>query len=530
MREESRASGKNHIWGILGRRSVVGVKIFYTLVYRLLFFGFLWKLTGGVPFCVMVFFIVAEVLYFAVLVKNTFLPLQKAVSHANAVALEGEEYRNEYELIDMAFKRLEIYANRMKTAQYRYRQNVKKEILQKLLYGDGKQILTEDLQEVGIKWQGDVFCVASVSINHLEAIKELYSYSDMRLFCFAIINIMEEYLKNAGYTVYGVENEDCSVSFILQLEEEYEKSEIYLKETFPLENITDIQKLLYGAKQELEQTLNLFTVFIGVGRSVRGYEEIQRSWLDTQYATIYRFTRGDQLVTLFTPHMESYESGIQYPWDAEKKLLANMKIANMKVSSAKNVMTELEEFFAAVEKMAPDEMRWAINQVMISVFRTAMTNNCKMKDGSPLDWKIWIHNLNATDTKYEMKEVLSKLIMNLSIEEKESDCSRKKLADSVKSYVEEHFCEETISVSGIALEMGYSVNYVRQIFKEAYGISVSDYILEKRIERAKELLSTTNYTSKKIAQMVGYPDNRYFYVVFKKKMGETAESFRKKNI
>lgn len=77
--------------------------------------------------------------------------------------------------------------------------------------------------------------------------------------------------------------------------------------------------------------------------------------------------------------------------------------------------------------------------------------------------------------------------------------------------------------------MGYSVNYVRQIFKESCGISVSDYILEKRIETAKELLVSTNYTSKKIAQMVGYPDNRYFYVVFKKKTGETADSFRKKN-
>lgn len=86
--------------------------------------------------------------------------------------------------------------------------------------------------------------------------------------------------------------------------------------------------------------------------------------------------------------MESYESGIQYPWDVEKKLLSNMKISNMKTSSAENVTAGLEEFFAAVEKMAPDEMRWAINQIMISIFRTAMSNNYKMKDGSPLEWGI----------------------------------------------------------------------------------------------------------------------------------------------
>ena len=72
------------------------------------------------------------------------------------------------------------------------------------------------------------------------------------------------------------------------------------------------------------------------------------------------------------------------------------------------------------------------------------------------------------------------------------------------------------------------VNYTRQIFKDIYGISISDYILDKKIEKAKELLLNTNDTAKQIAEKVGYPDNRYFYVVFKKKTGETADSFRRK--
>ncbi|MCI9337493.1 MAG: helix-turn-helix transcriptional regulator [Lachnospiraceae bacterium] len=449
--------------------------------------------------------------------------MRRVLNHADAMVTESEEYSDEYELIEIAFNRLYADTGKMKTAEYRYKQNAKKEMLQMLLYGDGSQIRTEQLREAGVVWDGDIFCVARVSMNHLETLKEIYSYSDMKLFSFAIINIMEEYLRNAGYTVYGVDNVDYSVSIIIQLEEEYENSSVFRRETFPLENITEIQKILYGAKQELERILNSFTVFIGVGRSVKGYDAIHRSWLDTQYATIYRFTRGDQLVTLFTSHMESYESGIQYPWDIEKKLLSNMKAAKEEA-----VLTALEEFFAAVQKMAPDEMRWAINQLLNSIFRIGMMNNFKMKDGNPLDWKIWIHELNATDTKYEMKDVLIRLILNLSMEDEESESGKKKLADSVKQYVDEHFFEEMISVSEVASQMGYSVNYVRQVFKEIQGSSVSDYILEKRMEKARELLLTTNYTSKKIAQMVGYTDNRYFYVVFKKKTGETADSFRKR--
>lgn len=467
-------------------------------------------------------FVLTEVICSTILVRWIFSPLRKLANHASAMVAGYEKYASQYELVDNTFGRLERYVYKLRTIQYRYRQNAKKEILRKLLYGDGSQVQQEEMQEAGILWSGDIFCVASVSFNHLEELKEKYSFSDMKLFSFVMINILEEYLRNAGFTVYGVDNEDHSVSIIIQLTEAYEQSEEYRRETFPLENVTGIQRLLYNAKQEMESILSPLTVFIGVGRSVNGAAEIHRSWLDTQYATIYRFTRGDQLITLFTPHMESYESGIQYPWDIEKKLLSNMKMAR-----EETVLLTLEEFFLAVEKMAPDEMRWAFNQIMTSVFRIGMANNYRMKDGSPLDWKCWVNELNATDTKYEMKEILVRLLKNLLIEE-EDYSGKKRLADSVKIFVDDHFFEEALSVSDIASHMGYSINYVRQAFKEMFGMSVSDYVLEKRIEKAQELLVSTNYTSKKIAQMVGYPDNRYFYVVFKKRTGETAENFRKK--
>ena len=200
----------------------------------------------------------------------------------------------------------------------------------------------------------------------------------------------------------------------------------------------------------------------------------------------------------------------------------------MKMGKASEAMLNLDEFFLAIKKMAPDEMRWAINQIMTSVFRISMQRHYKMKDDSPLDWKAWVHKVNATDTRDEMREVLVQLLENLSIREGDIHSSKPQMAEDIKEYVEKNFCVGTLSVGEIASYVGVSVNYARQIFKDTYGMSISDFILEKRIEKAKELLRTTDYTSKRIAEMIGYSDNRYFYVVFKKKVGETAESFRKK--
>lgn len=473
---------------------------------------------------VAVFFVLVSLFFSFLFSKRIYMPLHRLISRMNLNGIQKDRNHNEYEILNAVLKELEQNASRINNIEHRYRLRKQNEIMQKLLHGDIYWEKSESvLHDEQFLKEEAVYCVASFSFNHLDALKEIYSQTDMEVFCFSIINVLEEYLGNKGYIVYGVEDENNSVRAIIQLEEEYEKDSEYVMETFPKGNTTEIQKLLYGAKQEMESILKPITLFVSVGRSVDGPEELHRSWLDTKYANIYRFTRGTELITLFTEHMEIYESGIAYPIEIEKIFLSNLKMGK-----ASEAMLNLDEFFLAIKKMAPDEMRWAINQIMTSVFRISMQRHYKMKDDSPLDWKAWVHKVNATDTRDEMREVLVQLLENLSIREGDIHSSKPQMAEDIKEYVEKNFCVGTLSVGEIASYVGVSVNYARQIFKDTYGMSISDFILEKRIEKAKELLRTTDYTSKRIAEMIGYSDNRYFYVVFKKKVGETAESFRKK--
>ena len=471
-----------------------------------------------------VFFVLLGLFFSFKFTKKIYVPLRKLISRVDMDGVRDSDCRDEYELLSAALKELEVNASQMKGIEYRYHLNKRNEIIRKLLHGDSywdKNV--KELEKAGLIYKGAIYCVASFSFNHLDTLKNVYSQADMELFCFSMINMLEEYLSNKGYTVYGVEDEKYSVRIIIHLKEEYEKSAEYALDTFPNENAIGIQQLLYEAKKELERVLKPITLFVSVGRSVDGADELHRSWLDTKYADIYRFVRGTELVTVFTPHMENYESGIPYPIEIEKQLLTNLKAAK-----ENEVLLNLDGFFAAIEKMSPDEMRWAINQIMTSIFRISMMNQYKMKDNSPLDLRSWTHKINATDTAGEMKEMLIELLKNLSVESWDAHSAKQKTAAAMKEYVDANFSDSTLSVTGIAAFAGVSVNYARQIFKDKYGLSISDYILEKRIETAKQLLLTTDYTSKKIAEMAGYTDHRYFYVVFKKKAGETAENFRRK--
>ncbi|WFA08161.1 AraC family transcriptional regulator [Tissierella sp. Yu-01] len=101
------------------------------------------------------------------------------------------------------------------------------------------------------------------------------------------------------------------------------------------------------------------------------------------------------------------------------------------------------------------------------------------------------------------------------------------IANKIKEYVDNNFTRQDFSVDEISNEVNLSLGYIRQIFKNEKGITLNDYIIDCRIEMAKHLLKTTDKTAKDIAEEVGYFDNRYFYTLFKKKVGMTTDEYRK---
>ena len=98
----------------------------------------------------------------------------------------------------------------------------------------------------------------------------------------------------------------------------------------------------------------------------------------------------------------------------------------------------------------------------------------------------------------------------------------------VYDYIEEHLCEElTLSVlSDIA---GMSPNYLSHIFKQLNGITLWEYIIAKRIEKAAKLLRSNkhNLTILEIALQCGFNNTVNFNKAFKKQKGITPSELRK---
>lgn len=96
----------------------------------------------------------------------------------------------------------------------------------------------------------------------------------------------------------------------------------------------------------------------------------------------------------------------------------------------------------------------------------------------------------------------------------------------ITQYIEKHF-NEKLTLEHLAEKCFFSPKYFSRIFKECFGITVSEYIKKTRLESAKTLLEETQYTIEDISKRVGYEDTAKFYKYFKELYGITPREYKK---
>jgi two-component system response regulator YesN len=89
---------------------------------------------------------------------------------------------------------------------------------------------------------------------------------------------------------------------------------------------------------------------------------------------------------------------------------------------------------------------------------------------------------------------------------------------AVIKYVHQNYDQE-ISLESTAKHFFIDKSYLCKLFKKHINQNFNDYLLQIRINNAKELLTHPEYTVNRVAPMVGYSDYSYFGRVFKKKWG-----------
>ncbi len=103
------------------------------------------------------------------------------------------------------------------------------------------------------------------------------------------------------------------------------------------------------------------------------------------------------------------------------------------------------------------------------------------------------------------------------------------IAQNIASYIQLNYFGP-LKISTIADNFHISRNYLYTLFKQEYGVSPKDYMINCRIEKAKQLLRSKypNLSVKEIATAIGFDNPLYFSRIFHARTGMTPSEFRKK--
>ncbi|OAB28265.1 hypothetical protein PMSD_22280 [Paenibacillus macquariensis subsp. defensor] len=99
--------------------------------------------------------------------------------------------------------------------------------------------------------------------------------------------------------------------------------------------------------------------------------------------------------------------------------------------------------------------------------------------------------------------------------------------DWIPSYFSFHLAE-TLSIEDLAKRTNLSTSRFRAVFRERYGVPPHQFLINLRLDHAKELLSTTTYSIAKIAEFCGFSDVSHFTNRFRSRTGLSPGAFRGK--
>ena len=92
-------------------------------------------------------------------------------------------------------------------------------------------------------------------------------------------------------------------------------------------------------------------------------------------------------------------------------------------------------------------------------------------------------------------------------------------------YVYNHI-HDRITIEDLAAYTDLSPSYLSRLFKKELGISVSDYIREKKIDKAQNLLKYSDFTPVEIANYLSFSSQSHFIQAFEKMVGMTPKKYR----
>lgn len=136
--------------------------------------------------------------------------------------------------------------------------------------------------------------------------------------------------------------------------------------------------------------------------------------------------------------------------------------------------------------------------------------------------KIYFETQNWSKYSYQLIKIYTEIIIikliNSALEDKRESVNND--IKNIVDYISSNYMDD-INAKQLAKIAGYSYDYFRKLFEQNMGVSVREYLTQKRVLVATEMLKSRKYSVKEVAYSCGFKSAAHFCTVFKNETGET---------
>ena len=268
------------------------------------------------------------------------------------------------------------------------------------------------------------------------------------------------------------------------------------------------------------------TVTAGIGYVSNNLPDIRLSWQGARSAVSYRVIYGNARA-INIAEIDPMENADER-WEEQEiqKILKKIRMGSRE---------ELEEEIDhCIHKFMEDGTTMQKYQIFIMGLITEIFRFCT---NNQLDIEEFYGEKSAVFEKcmqMESPEELERWLLEIGEKlqetvQQERQATTKSFASKAVEYVQEHYSDRNITIESICKELGVSAAYFSTIFKKETGKTFISFLTDYRMEKAVELLMTTNDKTYIIAEKVGYADPNYFSYAFKKQYSMSPSKYRSAN-
>ncbi len=449
-------------------------------------------------FGVMGFFVLGFLLIVALGNKH-YKPIKGLKDFTTTLLGELTEQQNDFEIIRNTIKTLHDRDMAMRSILSYNSRALRAYILKKLLMGNftSRDELNKDAASIDLHFDYNVFRVIIFSLE-----RQFQSTSVPNN---EIIGFVESYF-TSEYNIYGTDTlANNNLIFILS---HHSLSLEILKNS--------IREIIFNIERQFNTNVS-----VGIGGLYNNTTEIPRSYMEALIA------------------VDSCFVGSLYPMCYEEiNLLDNYNKINRSINKD---LYDLQRFLrqgdsgkviSSLNKIQKkivnkDSSILIIRHFCYSIYYSIMQTISNQDNILSMIAKDYMEALVFCNTADHFFELLRKLCIEICIEfSAQLESQNLELCDNAIKYIDEFYMNADFSVQIMAEDLKVSPSYLSRYFKDQTGKTITDYLIYKRIEKAKILLCSTDEPIRKIIQHIGYQNETSFIRTFKKVEGITPGMYR----